>query len=140
MPRATGLDSDPLEVSLVERGDPGLHRAEGWDIRLAASGRWALTVEAANVDADFRGTTLTRARFAAAGLVRLGDVAPGSEIEVAGGPLRIEIPPGVGVGVVGTAEVPADWTATDDGFASPSGAGGFTIVVVDEVDVTIVEP
>ena len=139
-PRATGLDSEPLDVSLVERGDPGLHRSEGWVVELAESGRWAVVLEALEIDADLRDTVIESSVFDGAGSVLLDGVAPGSTIELRGGPFAIEVPLGVGVGVEGDASVPPDWTVTESGMASPSGRGGFVIVVAPEAQVEIGHP
>jgi len=139
-PRATGLDSEPLDVSLVERGDPGLHRSEGWMVELAESGRWAVVLEASEIDADLRDTVVGSSVFDGAGTILLDAVAPGSTIELRGGPFAVEVPVGVGVAVEGDATVPPDWSATESGMASPAGSGGFVIVVAAETPVEISHP
>ncbi len=139
-PRATGLDSDPLDVSLVERGDPGFHRTEGWVVDLAASGRWELVFEAAELEADLRDTVVGNSIFDGSGTVRLDSVAPGSTIELRGGPFAVVVPTGVGVGVEGEAIVPSDWSETETGAASPAGSGGFIIVVTPDTTAEITQP
>lgn len=139
MARATGIESDPLRINLVQRGDPGLHRSEGWQVTIAESGRWVLSVQAVAIEADLRSTTVGNSVFEGAGTVQLDGVVPGSRIELAGGPFEIAVPAGVGIGVEGVAEVPAGWTVTEAGASSPEGSGGFVIVVVDETAVQIVQ-
>lgn len=137
--RASGLDSSPLSVSLVQRGDPGLHRAEGWSVTLANSGRWTVSLTAETFDVDLRDSTVADAVMVGSGSLRLDAVVPGSVISVDGGPVAIEVPTGVGIGVVGQATVPDDWAESPTGFTSPAGSGGFQIQVFDGTEVTVTQ-
>lgn len=137
--RASGLESQPPAITLVQRGDPGLHRAQGWHVDLAESGRWVVMLEAGIIEADLRDTTVGDSVVTGTGSLRVDAVVPGSVLTMIGGPFSIEVPSDVGAGVVGAAAVPEDWSATETGYTSPAGSGGFLIQVSDEAQVTVTQ-
>lgn len=105
-------------------------RFGSWDVDVPSSISWDMRVTAATVDADLTDLTVSRVELVVdSGVVRLGTTTSSAVVEV-DGTMTVVVPSGSPVTVVGEADVPAGWSATDGGAASPADGVGWLIEVV----------
>lgn len=139
VPSADGLDTEPPDVTLAEHESPGLHRGAGWAVVINEAGRWRLTVEATDLDADLSGTMVDTSVFRGGGNVVVAAVAAGAQLRFESGTFVVSVPSDAGIGVEGVAEVPSEWTTTERGATSPEGGGDFTLIVATDATVRVIE-
>jgi hypothetical protein len=113
---------DPVE-------DPGFNTFAGWSLELDPSPAWALSL-GGDLSADLSTLRVTELQIEGQGSVRLGSPMAETPVSVSGN-FEVEVPGGAAVRVVGVAEVPGDWTQTDDGWESPAGSGGWVVSVTE---------
>ena len=116
-----------IAVILTPVEDPGLYTFAGWNLDLDPSPAWALSL-GGNLSADLSAFRVTELQVEGKGSVRLGTPMAETPVSVSG-EFEIEVPGGAAVRVVGVAEVPANWTETEDGWESPAGSGGWVVSV-----------
>lgn len=127
-----------VSVVLEPPADAGLYTFAGWEISLADSPPWRLSLDGA-VEADLSSLSVTELTLGGGGTVTLGE--PGGEVPVSvDGSFRIVIPDNVPARVVGTASAPATWVPDAEGAVSPAGAGGWVITVPSTATVNVVVP
>lgn len=118
-------------IVLGERSDSDWYRFGGWWVQLDPSTRWSLDLAATDVDIDLSVVELASLALAArSGMLTLGVPAEDATVSV-DGPLRISIPDGVSVLVVGPAVAPPGWARLPDGWASDASGPGWRIEVVN---------
>ena len=105
-----------LDVVVEERADPGWLGFSGWEVRLAPGALWAITVAAPEMSLDVSGLRISGLDVQGSGIVVLGDEPAAVTVS---GDLTLVLPVGAAAVLTGSAHVPADWTATDDGWVSP---------------------
>jgi len=116
-----------ISVVLEPVADPGFNTFAGWSLELDPSPAWALSL-GGELSADLSTVRVTELQIEGRGSVILG--APMAETPVSvSGDFVMEVSGGSAVRVVGSAEVPSNWTQTSDGWDSPAGAGGWVISV-----------
>ena len=130
------IDSS-ISVELQPPADPGLYTYAGWDIALAVSPRWALSLAGA-IDADLSSLTIDELALEGSGVVILGTATSETSVRV-DGTFRIVVPEGVPARVNGTASVPASWSLDGSGATAPSPGTGWVITVGPEATVTVYE-
>ncbi len=120
-----------LTLVLAERDDSDWFRFGGWRLLINPAARWSLDLAADVVDADLVSVDVAALSLrAASGRVALG--APSGEVSVSvSGPIRISVPDGVAVVVVGPAVAPPGWSRLPDGWTSNTPGPGWRIEVVD---------
>jgi len=127
-----------VTIVLEPPADASLYTFAGWEISLAESPRWRLTLDGA-VEADLSSLAVTELSLGGGGVVTLGEA--GGEVPVTvDGSFRIVIPDDVPARVVGTASVPATWVPDAQGATSPAGEGGWVIAVHSGATVNVVAP
>jgi hypothetical protein len=131
------VEGSQISVVLEPPADPGLYGYAGWNLGLSASPVWALHLSG-SMDADLTGISVSRLAMRGAGTVRLGTVSQTTPFDV-NGSFQIVAPPDTPIRVVGVASVPASWSLTENGAASPTPGEGWTITVLGEGSVTIGE-
>lgn len=126
-----------VSVMLEAPSNPGLYSYAGWDITLANTPRWSLSLSGA-IDADLSSSTLDALEVAGSGIVRLGGVSEETPVSVDGS-FRIVVPPDTAARVIGVASVPASWALDDQGAASPTAGAGWVITVTPDASVRVSE-
>lgn len=105
-----------LDIAVEERADPGWLGFSGWEVRLAPRAVWTITVAAPEMSLDLSGLRIAGLDVRGSGVVVLGDEPAAVTVS---GDLTLVLPSDAAAVLTGSAHVPADWTATDDGWASP---------------------
>ena len=124
-------DGAAATVVVGERSDSDWYRFGGWWVQLGAGTRWVLQIAAVEVEADLSGIDLeSLAVVARSGSLLLGSPTEDATVSV-DGPLRISVPDGVSVLVVGPAVAPPGWARLPDGWASDASGPGWRIEVVN---------
>lgn len=126
-----------ISVMLQAPDDPGLYTYAGWDLMLAESARWSLSLDGA-VDADLSTLTVDELTVDGSGEVRLGATDVETSVKV-NGSFRVIVPAGAPARVIGTAAVPVSWTLDGQGAVSPVTGSGWVITVEPDSNVTISE-
>ncbi len=128
---------DPVEIRIEEAGDEPWFRFAGWRAELAPGARWDLRLDpgSGRAEVDLTGLQVGEAALVGEGELRLGS-GPGS-VEV-DGDYTVTVPTGVAVRIVGSAIVPDDWVAVDDGWQAPVEGEGWVIEVVAGGSVAVV--
>jgi hypothetical protein len=130
-------DTDP-SISVSPRGDSGWFQSVGWTVNLSLSVTWEVEANAELIDIDLASVSTGDLRAAGDGVVILGFVRPGSTIEL-DGRIDLVVREGDRIDVVGSADVPSDWTTTGVGRSTAGPADPYTIIVGDGAIVTITE-
>ncbi len=121
------LEGDAAVV-ISERADSDWFRFGGWWVQLGQAS-WQLELSARVMEADLADLALSGAVVnAGSGSLVLGVPAADSTISITG-PLRVSVPSGVSVLVVGPADAPSSWARTSDGWASDASGPGWRIEV-----------
>lgn len=126
-----------MSVVLEAPTDPGLYSYAGWDLAIADTPRWSLSLRGA-IDADLSSSTIDSLQVDGDGVVRLGGVSEETPISVSGS-FQVVIPPGTAARVIGLASVPASWTLDDRGATSPAVGTGWVITVEPGASLSISE-
>lgn len=126
-----------ISVALQPPADPGIYTYAGWDISLAESPRWALTLDGA-VDADLSLLTIDELTLGGTGTVILG-AADSETLVTVDGSYRVVVPDGVPARVNGLATVPASWSLDSAGAIAPTAGAGWVIVVGPEASVSVAQ-
>lgn len=126
-----------ISVELQPPADPGIYTYAGWDISLAESPRWALTLGGA-VDADLSSLTIDELTLDGTGTVVLGATDSETLVTVDGS-YRLVVPGGVPARVNGLASVPASWSLDSSGATAPASGAGWVIVVGPEASVSVAQ-
>jgi hypothetical protein len=126
-----------VSVVLEPPEDPGLYGYAGWDVTLSSSPAWSLTLGGA-LDVDLTDLRVADMSVGGAGTVTLGATIGATPVTV-GGSFRVVIPEGIPARVVGVASVPASWTLTAEGAASPAAGDGWVITLVGDASLTVAE-
>lgn len=131
------LTGDDLEVRLREGPEAGWFGSGGWRLSLNPGIDWAVTLSAAEVEAELRELSLRSLQVEADGDIRLGP-APGDVAVLLSGDLVVEIPADMSVELDGPATVGAGWEVTADGRSYPGEGAGRYLIVVDPDAVVVV--
>jgi hypothetical protein len=116
-----------LAVILAESTTSPWYRFGGWDLGLANGPAWTLTLAAGRMDVDLTGLMVSRlVAEAMSGTVRLGTSRAAVTIT---GDIRVVVPPGIPVEVIGEAVVPEEWEDVAGGSRSPVAGEGWRIEV-----------
>ncbi len=124
-----------IAVVLEPVEDPGFYTFAGWGLELDPSPAWALSL-GGDLSADLSAFRVTDLQVEGKGSVLLGTPMAETPVSVSGD-FEIQVPGGAAVRVVGVAEVPGDWTETEDGWESPAGSGGWVVSVAAGSTLTI---
>ena len=124
-----------ISVLLAQPDDPGLYVFAGWEIAVSDAPAWNLTLEG-ELDADLSSLDVTGLQVFGSGELVLGQVSTTVSATVSG-VFEVSVPASTPVRVIGEAQVPGDWTRTDDGYQSPATGGGWVISVPEASSVTI---
>lgn len=130
-------DTDP-SISISPREDSGWFQSVGWTVKLSLSVTWEVEANADLIDIDLASVSVGDLRAAGDGVLVLGFVRPGSTIEL-DGRIDLVVREGDRIDVVGSADVPSDWTTTGVGRSTAGPADPYTIIVGDGAIVTITE-
>ncbi len=125
-----------ISIELEASRDGGLYSYAGWDLALASSPLWALSLDGA-IDADLRRVRLADLVLDGAGEVDLGSVLEPVTVHVSGS-FVITIPGRTPARVVGVASVPASWILTEDGGVAPPDGEGWLFEVDPDAALQIV--
>lgn len=131
------IEGTSVDVVLQPPPEPGLYSYAGWVLAVSPGPVWGLDLDG-SVTADLSTISLSRLELSGAGTIELGQASRSTPINVTGS-YRLVVPSSAAAEVVGVASVPATWTITETGAISPAGADGWTITVVGEAAVSVVE-
>jgi len=126
-----------MAVILEPVADPGLYTFAGWSLELDPSPAWALSL-GGDLSADLTALRVTELQIEGEGSIRLGSAIGETPVAIAG-EFEMEVPSGAAVRVVGSAEVPGNWTETADGWQSPAGSAGWVVSVGEGSTLAITE-
>lgn len=125
-----------IGVRLVDPGEEaGSRRFAGWDISVSPDVIWDLHLMGA-VAADLSDLELSELSLGGSGSVVLAEVNNPTELRVSG-TFELEFPSDAPVRVVGDATIPSGWEPVADGWLSPAGGDGWTVIVVPGASVSI---
>lgn len=125
-------------ISVSPRNDSGWFQSVGWTVNLSLTVTWEVEAKADLIDIDLGAVSSGDLRAVGDGVVVLGFVRPGSAIEL-DGRIDLVVREGDRIDVVGSADVPSDWTTTGVGRSTAGPADPYTIIVGDGAIVTITE-
>lgn len=125
-------------ISVSPRNDSGWFQSVGWTVNLSLAVTWEVEAKADLIDIDLGAVSSGDLRAVGDGVVVLGFVRPGSAIEL-DGRIDLVVREGDRIDVVGSAEVPSDWTTTGVGRSAAGPADPYVIIVSDGSIVTITE-
>jgi hypothetical protein len=128
---------ESMAVILEPVADPGLYTFAGWSLELDPSPAWALSL-GGDLSADLTALRVTELQIEGEGSIRLGSAIGETPVAIAG-EFEMEVPSGAAVRVVGSAEVPGNWTETADGWQSPAGSAGWVVSVGEGSTLAITE-
>jgi hypothetical protein len=131
------LQGPNISVALEPSSDPGLYTFAGWALDLDEAPTWSLSL-AGEIEADLSRLTLSSLQVDGGGSVFLGAAAATTVVTVSGD-FDLILPSGVPARVVGDATVPAGWTASQDGYESPTPGEGWVISVGEGSSLTVGE-
>ena len=138
-PTALEIVNDAVpSISVSPREDSGWFQSVGWTVNLSLSVTWEVEANADLVDMNLSAVSAGDLRVVGDGVVVLGFVRPGSTIEL-DGRIDLVVREGDRIDVVGSADVPSDWTTTGVGRSTAGPADPYTIIVADGAIVTITE-
>lgn len=132
------IEGDEAQVDVVEGEAGRWFRTVGWETTLAAGPIWDVAVRGAEVDLDLRPLEVAGVDVWGSGVVRLPPVASETQVRLEGR-LRVQVPEGVPVEVLGPALVPSDWVVTDTGWRAPVSGTGYLMAVAETSQVIITE-
>jgi hypothetical protein len=131
------LQGPNISVALEPSPDPGLYTFAGWALELDEAPTWSLYL-AGEVEADLTRLRLSSLQVDGDGSVSLGPATATTVVTVSGA-YDLALPAGTPARVIGDATVPADWTATDDGYRSPTAGEGWVISVGEGSSLAVTE-
>jgi len=138
-PTALEIVNDAVpSISVSPREDSGWFQSVGWTVNLSLSVTWEVEANADLIDMNLAAVSAGNVRVVGDGSVVLGFVRPGSTIEL-DGRIDLVVREGDRIDVVGSADVPSDWTTTGVGRSAAGPADPYTIIIVDGAIVTITE-
>ena len=133
---STGSD---VVVTLMERSDAGWFEASGWEVTIARTPAWSLSVAATSVDLDLATVSIESLEVVADGRVKLA--SPVGDVPVlVSGAVEVEVPASANVEIFGAADVPDSWTATETGFSfEGEGTSTYLITVADGASLIVTQ-
>jgi hypothetical protein len=121
------LQGPNISVALEPSPDPGLYTFAGWALDLDEAPTWSLSL-GGEIVADLSRLILSSLQVDGGGSVSLGG-ATASTVVTVSGDFDLTLPPGTPARVVGEATVPPGWTASEEGYESPTPGEGWVISV-----------
>ncbi len=117
---------DVMAMTVQERADGAWYRTSGWDVTLHSAALWRIEATATDVSLDLSAIPLQELDVTGNGTISLGQPVGPVPVSLRG-TLVVSVPAGTAVEVIGTADVPAGWSTSDSGSASPTPGEGFII-------------
>lgn len=124
------------DLVVGQRENPGYFRFSGWSTTLDIGPAWELSVISPALTVDTRGATQVSLSATGTGTISLSAVGNPSDLELAG-IFTLLVPRGLGIEVLGPADVPADWVTTSQGSAVPDAIASWLVIVADGSQVTV---
>ena len=105
---------DDVVVRLLERPDAGWFESDGWDVVIARTPVWALTLAAGDLDVDLGTVSISSLGVIADGQVRLASPVGTVPVTI-NGSVTLRVPRSANVEVIGSVETPDGWERTETG-------------------------
>ena len=123
-------------VRLMERPDAGWFDSGGWNVAISRVPSWALTLAATRVDLELGTVSLRSLDLVTDGEVRVS--APVGEVPIlVDGRIVLEVPASASIEIIGPADTPGGFEATDQGSRF-IGEGTSTYVVTVASGATLI--
>lgn len=106
---------DLIVIELAERSRSFWFSSSGWNVALAETVGWELDLSAPEMLVDLSDVSFRGGSFVGGGEILLGEV---SQDVALSGEFNVRLPDGIGVLVIGNAELPTGWLVAEEGMKS----------------------
>ncbi|HSR45967.1 MAG TPA: hypothetical protein VLT15_12180 [Acidimicrobiia bacterium] len=131
------VDGGSAQVVIDQRTPDTWFLTSGWRVELNDAASWNIVLDAASIEADLSGGSLSSLRLAGTGDVLLSE--PSGDVQVfVDGRFGLSLPSGVAMVVTGDdVSVPAGWTGAGGEWQSPGSGEGYVVTVTSGASLVV---